>query len=175
MILESMPPANGETGAGTSPVWEGGLDGRGLKAALIVSRFNDFFTRSLLSGAQQTLIQHGLDASHIDVIWVPGAFELPLAAQRCAASGRYDFVVALGCVIRGATPHFDYVCAQASAGLNRVALDTGVPVGFGLLTVDTLEQAMERSGTKAGNKGVEAALAALEMANLLRRLPREEG
>lgn len=171
MTYDSLPAANGDNGAGASPVWEGGLDGRGMKAALVVSRFNDFFTRSLLSGAQQTLVQHGLNAADIDVVWVPGAFELPLAAQRCAKSGRYDFIVALGCVIRGATPHFDYVCAQASAGLNRVALDTGVPVGFGLLTVDTLEQAMERSGTKAGNKGVEAALAALEMANLLRRLP----
>lgn len=156
-------------------VFEGAMDGRGLKAAVIVSRFNELFTEQLLTGAVRTLQRHGVAEGDIDLVWVPGAFELPLAAKVCAESGRYDLVVAVGCVIRGATPHFDYVCSQAASGIGRVALDTGVPVGFGLITADTLEQAAERAGTKAGNKGVEAAEAALEMASLLKQLRSDSG
>lgn len=156
-------------------VFEGTMDGRGLKAAVVVSRFNELFTEQLLAGAVRTLRRYGVAESDIDIVWVPGAFELPLAVKACAESGRYHLVVAVGCVIRGATPHFDYVCAQAASGIGRVALDTGVPVGFGLITADTLEQAAERAGTKAGNKGVEAAEAALEMASLLRQLRSDAG
>lgn len=145
-------------------------DAAALRIAIAVSRFNDLFTRQLLQGALDTLTRHGVKEENIHVAWVPGAFELPLAAKTFAETGQYDAVVALGCVIRGATPHFEYVCSQAAAGLNRAALDTGVPVAFGVITADNLEQATERAGTKMGNKGIEAALAALEMAGLIKQI-----
>jgi 6,7-dimethyl-8-ribityllumazine synthase len=150
--------------------FSGNLVGTGLKIAIVSSRWNDFMGSRLLEGARDALIRHGVAESDIDVALVPGSFELPLAAQKAAQSGRYDAVVCLGVVIRGATPHFDYVAGEAAKGIAQVALQSGVPVGFGVVTADTLEQAIERAGSKAGNKGVEAALAAIEMANLLRQL-----
>jgi 6,7-dimethyl-8-ribityllumazine synthase len=153
-----------------SQVYEGALDARGLRIALVVARFNELFTNKLLAGAVDCLQRHGTDPDAIDIVRVPGSFEVPLAAQVAAASGRYDAVVCLAAVIRGATPHFDHVAAQIAAGTARVGLDTGVPVIFGVLTTDTLEQAVERCGTKSGNKGWDAALAAIEMAQLLRTL-----
>lgn len=138
--------------------------------ALVVARFNELVTERLQAGAIGWLRRHGVEPAQIDTIHVPGAFELPLAAHKAATSGRYAAVVALGALIRGATPHFDYIAAAATQGLARVALETGVPVGYGLLTCDTIEQAIERAGTKAGNKGEEAAAAAFEMAALLQRL-----
>jgi 6,7-dimethyl-8-ribityllumazine synthase len=152
--------------------YEGRLDATGLRIAVVASRFNETITRSLLDGAISGLRRHGADDTGITVAWVPGAFELPLAAQRLAASGEFDAVICLGAVIRGATAHFEYVSGQAAAGAARAALDTGVPVIFGVLTTDTIEQAVERSGTKAGNKGFDAAVAAIEMADLLRQLPK---
>ena len=150
------------------------LTGAGCRFALVVSRFNDTITRALLAGAQDTLVRHQTDPSDITVVWVPGAFELPQVAQRLAASGRFAAILCLGAVIRGATPHFDFICAQAAAGSMHVALHHQLPVAFGVLTCDTLQQALERAGTKAGNKGNEAALAALEMAQLYRMLPAAE-
>jgi len=150
--------------------YEGELTGTGLRFGIVVSRFNEFITTRLLAGATDALRRHGVAEADIDVAWVPGSFEIPLVAQRMAASGRYDAVICLGAVIRGATAHFDYVAGGAATGVARAALDTGVPVIFGILTTDTIEQAMERAGTKAGNKGAEAAMAAIEMANLLREL-----
>jgi len=154
------------------PTYEGRLDATGLRIAVLAARFNETITKSLLEGALSALRRHGLDDGSITVAWVPGAFELPIAAKRLAASGEFDAVVCLGAVIRGATTHYDYVCNQASAGIARVALDTGVPVIFGVLTTETIEQAIERSGTKAGNKGFDSAVAAIEMADLLRQLPK---
>jgi 6,7-dimethyl-8-ribityllumazine synthase len=157
------------------PTYEGRLDAAGLRVAIVASRFNETITRQLLEGALSGLRRCGLDEAGTTVAWVPGAFELPLAAQRLAASGEFDAVIVLGAVIRGATAHFEHVAGQAATGLSRAALDTGVPVVFGLLTTDTIEQAIERSGTKAGNKGFDAALAAIEMADLLRQLPKARG
>jgi 6,7-dimethyl-8-ribityllumazine synthase len=154
------------------PTYEGRLDAKGLRIALLASRFNETITKSLLEGALSALRRHGLDDASITVAWVPGAFELPMAAKRLASSGEFDAVVCLGAVIRGATSHYDYVCSQAAAGIARVALDTGVPVIFGVLTTENIEQAIERSGTKAGNKGFDSAVAAIEMADLLRQLPK---
>jgi 6,7-dimethyl-8-ribityllumazine synthase len=151
--------------------FEGRLDGSGLRVAVVVSRFNEFVTKPLLGGALDTLRRHGTAEGDVDVAWVPGAFEIPLVAARLAASGRYDAVICLGAVIRGATPHFDHVAAQSAAGIARAALETRVPVIYGVLTTDTVEQAIERSGSKAGNKGRDAAAAAIEMATLLRSLP----
>ena len=148
----------------------GDLDAGGLRFGIAASRFNDFIVERLLEAAVGALLESGADASDIDVIRVPGAFEIPLALKQLAASGRYDALLALGCVIRGATPHFDYVAGEASRGVMDVSLMHQLPAGFGVLTVDTIEQAMERAGPEAGNKGVEAALAVIEMANLLRRL-----
>lgn len=148
-------------------VFEGSADGRGLRIAIVVSRFNDFITSRLLEGAQNELRRNGVFEEGVDVAWVPGAVEIPLACKKMAESGRYDAVVALGAVIRGATSHYDYVCGIVSSGVSQVALSSGLPVIFGVLTVDTIEQAIERAGTKAGNKGAEAASAAVEMANLL--------
>jgi len=145
-----------------------------LRVACLVSRFNDFVTLKLLQGAQQAFAECGGDSGRLDVAQVPGAFELPLAAQRLAASGRYDAIVALGAVIRGDTPHFEYVSATASDGLARVALDTGVPVGFGLLTTDDTAQAEARAGGAMGNKGAEAMRSAIEMANLLQSLSKRK-
>jgi 6,7-dimethyl-8-ribityllumazine synthase len=150
--------------------YSGNLVGTGLKIAIVASRWNDFMSSRLLEGARDALVRHGVAEEDVDVALVPGSFELPLAAQRVARSGRYDAVVCLGVVIRGATPHFDYVAGEAAKGIAQVALQSGVPVTFGVVTADTLEQAIERAGSKAGNKGVEAAMAAIEMANLLRQI-----
>jgi 6,7-dimethyl-8-ribityllumazine synthase len=138
--------------------------------ALVAARFNSFIVQSLINGAADALRRHGVPEANIDLIWTPGSFELPLAAQRLAASERYDGIVALGAVIRGGTPHFEYVAGECVKGLASVALEHDIPVGFGVLTVDSIEQAVERAGTKAGNKGAEAALSVLEMVSLLRRL-----
>jgi 6,7-dimethyl-8-ribityllumazine synthase len=148
----------------------GDLVARDLRFAIVASRFNDMIVDSLVRGAVDALLRHGAGEKQIELIRVPGAFDLPFVVRRVAASKRYDAVVALGAVIRGATPHFDYVAGQCAAGLARVAEETGVPVAFGVLTTETIEQAIERAGTKAGNKGADAALCALELANLLRRL-----
>ena len=150
--------------------YQGNLVGTDLKIGIVVARFNEFITSKLLSGAVDILERHGVDTDNIDTAWVPGAFELPLVAKKMAENAKYDAVVVLGTVIRGATPHFDYVCNEAAKGIASTALTTGKPVIFGLLTTETIEQAVERAGTKAGNKGAESALAALEMANLLHQL-----
>ena len=154
---------------------EGDLIHRGGRYAIVVARFNDFITARLLDGALGTLGAHGVDRESIPVVWVPGAFEMPLAAKRLADSGQFDAVIALGCVIRGGTPHFDYVAGEASKGLGRVQLDTGVPIAFGLLTTENIEQAIERAGTKMGNKGGEAAMAAMEMVNAMNALDEHLG
>jgi 6,7-dimethyl-8-ribityllumazine synthase len=151
-------------------VTQGDLLARDLRFALVAARFNDSIVENLVRGAIDALLRHGASEKQIEVIRVPGAFDLPLVVRRAAASRRFDAIVALGAVIRGATPHFDLVAGQCAAGLARVSDETGVPVAFGVLTTDTIEQAVERSGTKAGNKGFDAALAALELANLLRRM-----
>ncbi len=152
--------------------FEGKLNGKGMRFALVVGRFNELISSRLYEGAMDCLRRHDVEEADIDVAWVPGAFEMPLVAQRLAAGG-YDAVICLGAVIRGGTPHFEYVAAEAAKGIANVMLDTGVPVVFGVLTTDTIEQAVERAGTKAGNKGWAAATSALEMANLLRALPGE--
>jgi 6,7-dimethyl-8-ribityllumazine synthase len=146
------------------------LTGRGRRFGIVVSRFNQFIGARLLDGAVDGLLRHEVDRDAIDVAWVPGAFEIPLAASRMARSGNYDAVICLGAVIRGATPHFDYVAAEVSKGIASVGLETGVPVTFGVLTTDTIEQAIERAGAKSGNKGFEAAMTAIEMVSLLREL-----
>ena len=148
----------------------GGLGAKGLRFGITAARFNDFIVDRLLDAAVETLTGNGADAGDIEVIRVPGAFEIPLALEKLAGCKRHDALLALGCVIRGATPHFDYVAAEASRGVVQVSLTHEVPVGFGILTVDTVEQAMERAGGEAGNKGVDAALAVIEMANLLQQL-----
>lgn len=153
-------------------IFEGNLTGTGMRVAIVASRFNDTITQRLVEGATDCLRRHGVDPDAVDLAWAPGAFELPLVAQRLAASGQYDAVITLGAVIRGATGHYDFVAGQCAAGLARAAQETGVPVIFGVLTTDTIEQAVERSGAKAGNKGFEAAAAAIEMANLLSGLPK---
>ena len=152
--------------------FEGNLTGAGLRVALVASRFNEAIVGHLVAGATDGLRRHGVAEDAIDLAWVPGAFELPLVAARLAASGDYDAVITLGAVIRGATSHYDLVAGQAASGVQRAQLDTGVPIVFGVLTTDTIEQAVERSGTKAGNKGFEAAMTAIEMANLLTGLPK---
>ncbi len=151
--------------------FEGHLVGTGLRVGVVVARFNDLISTRLLSGAMDALTRHDVDMSQVDIAWVPGSFEIPFAAKRLAHSGRYDAVVALGAVIRGATPHFDYVAAETAKGIAAAALQSDVPIAFGVLTTDTIEQAIERAGTKAGNKGWEAAVTAIEMANLTRALP----
>ncbi|MBI1879803.1 MAG: 6,7-dimethyl-8-ribityllumazine synthase [Chloroflexi bacterium] len=156
-----------------SKTFSGNLVGTGLKIGLVASRWNDFMGSRLLEGAKDALIQHGVAETNIDVAMVPGSFELPLAAKKMAQSGRYDAIVCLGVIIRGATSHHEYIAAEASKGIAQAAWHSGIPVTFGVLTCDTLEQAIERAGSKAGNKGVEAALAAIEMANLLRQLEME--
>ncbi len=153
---------------------EGLLHGEGLRVAIAASRFNDLVVERLLAGARDGLIRHGVDEASITVAWTPGAVELPLVAQRLAASGEFDAVICLGAVIRGATGHYDHVATQCAAGLSRVALDTGIPVVFGVLTTENTEQALERAGGKAGNKGFEAATTAIEMVDLLRRLPKRD-
>jgi 6,7-dimethyl-8-ribityllumazine synthase len=149
---------------------EGDFNARGLRFGIVASRFNDFIVDRLLDAAVDTLMKHGVAAADIEVVRVPGAFETPLAIKKLAASHRYQALIALGCVIRGATAHFDYVAGEASRGISNVSLAEEIPVGFGILTVDTIEQAIERAGTKAGNKGIDAALAAIQMANVLRQL-----
>jgi 6,7-dimethyl-8-ribityllumazine synthase len=155
--------------------YEGSLRGDGMRVALACSRFNDLITDRLLAGATDGLVRHGVDAESITVVWVPGAFELPLVARRLAGCGDYDAVIALGAVIRGATGHYEHVAGQCAAGIQRAQLDTGVPVIFGVLTTESVEQAIERAGTKSGNKGYEAAEAAIEMVDLLRQLPKSAG
>ncbi len=151
-------------------VFEGKLLARDLKFGIIVSRFNDFIGERLLGGALDALKRSGADEDHIEIFKVPGAFEIPLVAKKAATSGKYDALICLGAVIRGSTPHFDYVAAEVSKGIANVAIDAGVPISFGVLTTDTIEQAIERAGTKAGNKGWDAAVAAIEMANLLKQI-----
>ncbi|SFJ90092.1 6,7-dimethyl-8-ribityllumazine synthase [Thermoflavimicrobium dichotomicum] len=147
-------------------VYEGNLVASGLKFAIVVSRFNDFITTKLLEGAKDALKRHGADEGSVDIAWVPGAFEIPMIADQLAASGKYDAVITLGAVIRGATSHYDYVCNEAAKGIAAASVRHGVPVIFGVITVENIEQAIERAGTKAGNKGWEAAVSAIEMANL---------
>ena len=152
-------------------VIEGDLIDSGGKYVLIVSRFNDFITGRLMEGALDTLRRHGVDTkSRVDVVWAPGAYEVPLLASKIAATGRYDAAIALACVIRGGTPHFDFVANEISKGLANISISSGLPISFGVLTTNTIDQAVERAGTKMGNKGSEAALAALEMVNLLRAI-----
>jgi 6,7-dimethyl-8-ribityllumazine synthase len=150
--------------------FEGHLQAHGLRLGIVIARFNEFISSKLLGGALDALVRHGCTEDDVEVAWVPGAFEIPLVARRMANSGRYDAVICLGCVIRGATPHFDYVAAETSKGIAQVAMQADCPVAFGVLTTDSIEQAIERAGTKAGNKGWDAALAAVEMANLLKGL-----
>ena len=156
-------------------VFDGHLGGAGLRVAVAASRFNHAIVEHLVHGALDGLRRHGVDDDRIDVVWAPGAFELPMVTKRLAESGGYDAVIALGAVIRGATGHYDLVAGQCASGLQRVQHDTDVPVIFGVLTTDTIEQAVERAGTKAGNKGFDAAVAAIETANLLASLPKPEG
>lgn len=153
-----------------SETFQGTLNGAGMRIGIVVGRFNETVTQPLLDGARAGLVRLGVDADAIDVAWTPGCFEIPLVAKRMAAMGRYDAVICLGAVIRGETPHFEYVAGQAAAGIARAGIDTGVPVIFGVLTTETLEQAINRAGAKAGNKGFDAALAAVEMATLVRTL-----
>ena len=150
--------------------YEGVLVGKGLKFAVVTARFNEFFSGKLLGGARDALLRHGVAEADIEVAWVPGSFEIPLVAQKMAASKKYDAVICLGAVVRGDTPHFDYVAAEVSKGVAQASLTTGVPVIFGVITTDNLEQAIERSGTKSGNKGFDAAMAAIEMANLFKTI-----
>lgn len=149
---------------------EGKLIADGIKVGITVGRFNEFISSKLLSGAVDGLVRHGVDENDISVAWVPGAFEIPLIAKKMAESGKYDAVIALGAVIRGSTSHYDYVCNEVSKGIASVSLESGIPVLFGVLTTDNIEQAVERAGTKAGNKGYDCALSAIEMVNLIKQL-----
>ncbi len=151
-------------------IYEGELVGEGLGFGIVVSRFNDFITKKLLEGAIDALKRHGVDEKNIDVAWVPGSFELPLAAKKLAEKGKYDSIICLGAVIRGDTPHFEYIASEVAKGIARVSLETGLPISFGVITADTIEEAIERAGTKRKNKGFEAALSAIEMANLIKKL-----
>jgi 6,7-dimethyl-8-ribityllumazine synthase len=149
-------------------VIEGKLSAKGVKFGLVVSRFNDFINKRLTDGALDALNRHGAEDKNISIIMVPGSFEIPLMAKKLADSGNYDAVICLGAVIRGATPHFEYISAEVTKGIAQVALDTGVPISFGILTTDNIEQAIERAGTKSGNKGWDAAISAIEMVNVLK-------
>ena len=151
-------------------IYEGKLVSEGIKVGVVCARFNDFLVSKLLSGCEDGLLRRGVREEDIEVAWVPGAFEIPLIAKKMAESGKYDAVIALGAVIRGSTSHYDYVCAEVSKGVAQAALGSGVPVMFGILTTDTIEQAIERAGSKAGNKGAECAQGAIEMVNLLRAM-----
>ena len=151
-------------------LYEGKLVAEGIKVGIVCARFNEFIVSKLLGGCEDTLLRHGVQADDIAVVWVPGAFEIPLIASKMAKSGKYDAVIALGAVIRGSTSHYDYVCSEVSKGVASVALNSDIPVMFGVLTTDTIEQAIERAGTKAGNKGSECAQGAIEMVNLIRAL-----
>lgn len=149
---------------------EGQLVAKGKKFGLVAGRFNEFITKKLLEGAIDTLTRHGVKEEEMEVVWVPGSFEIPYAARKMAESGKYDAVICLGAVIRGDTPHFDYIASEVAKGISQTALQTGVPTIFGIITADTLEQAIERAGTKSGNKGRDAALAAIEMVNLFEKM-----
>jgi 6,7-dimethyl-8-ribityllumazine synthase len=151
-------------------IFEGHLHGHGFKVGIVVARFNEFISSKLLSGAMDALVRHGVSEDDISVAWVPGAFEIPLVAKKMAMSRRYDGILCLGCIIRGATPHFEYVAAEASKGVAQVALQSESPVAFGILTTETIEQAIERAGTKAGNKGWDAAISIIEMISLIKKL-----
>jgi len=151
-------------------ILEGELQAKGLKFAIIVSRFNDFITSKLLEGAKDALLRHGAKEEDIDIARVPGSFEIPLIAKKLASKGTYNAIVCLGTVIRGATPHFEYVSAEVSKGIASASMETGVPIAFGVITSDTIEQAVERAGTKSGNKGFDAAITAIEMAQLMKKL-----
>ncbi len=150
--------------------YEGKLVSKGIKVAIVAARFNEFITSKLVSGAMDGLLRHDVAEEDVSLAWVPGAFEIPVIASRLAKSGKYDAVICLGAVIRGSTSHYDYVCSEVSKGIASVSLETGVPVMFGILTTDNIEQAIERAGTKAGNKGYDCALGAIEMVNLLREI-----
>ena len=150
--------------------FEGKLDAKGLKFAIVIARFNEFISGKLLSGCLDGLKRHGADEAKIDLVWAPGSFEIPLLAKKLANSSKYNAVICLGAVIRGATPHFDYVAAEVSKGVAAASMDSGIPVIYGVLTTDNIEQAIERAGTKGGNKGFDAALAAIEMANVISQL-----
>ena len=151
-------------------IYEGHLVGTGLKIGIVVARFNEFITGKLLSGAEDALRRHGVNESDIATAWVPGAYEIPLVAKKMATSGKYDAIITLGTVIRGATPHFDFVCSEVAKGVSAINMEEGIPVIFGVLTTDTIEQAIERAGTKAGNKGWDAGSVAIEMANLMKQI-----
>lgn len=151
-------------------VLEGNLVGNDLKIGIVVGRFNEFITSKLLGGAEDALRRHGVADENMTVVWVPGAFEIPLATKKLADKGEFDAIITLGTVIRGSTPHFDYVCSEAAKGISKVGMDYNIPVIFGVLTTDTIEQAIERAGTKAGNKGYDAAVSAIEMGNLYKNL-----
>ena len=153
-----------------SKSFEGSLLGEGLKLGVVVSRFNDFITKRLLEGAQDALLRHGVNAEDVDIAWVPGSLEVPLVAKKLAQTKKYDAIICLAAVIRGGTPHFEYVASQITRGISKVGLDTGLPVIYGVITADTLEEAIERAGTKMGNKGFQAAVTAIEVANLLKNL-----
>lgn len=150
--------------------YSGNLIATGQRFAIVISRFNEFITGKLLGACIDTLKRHGADEESIEIMWCPGAYEIPFVAKQAAFSGRYDAVICLGCVIRGATPHFDYVAGEAAKGIGQVGLESSVPTIFGVLTTDTIEQAVERAGTKAGNKGADAAVSAIEMVNLLKAI-----
>ena len=150
--------------------FEGMLTGKGLKFGIVVSRFNEFLTSKLLEGAQDALIRHGANEDDIEIAWTPGAFEIPLVAQKLAQTKKYDAVICLGAVVRGGTPHFEYIAAEVTKGIAKVGMDSGIPVIYGVITADNLEQAIERAGTKAGNKGFDAAVSAIETANLLKNI-----
>ncbi len=152
-------------------IYEGNISGRNLKFAIVVARFNEFITSKLLDGAIDALKRHETPEENISVAWVPGAFEIPLVAKKLAASEKFDAIICLGCVIRGSTTHYDYVCNEVSKGVAAVGLQSGIPTIFGVVTTENIQQAIERSGTKAGNKGFDAAISAMEMANLLKNLP----
>lgn len=151
-------------------VLEGKLTAKGIKVAIVAARFNEFITSKLLSGALDCLKRHEAADEDITVVWVPGAFEVPVAAKKLAAAKKYDAIICLGAVIRGATPHFDYICAEASKGIAAVSMEYGLPVAFGILTTENIQQAIERAGTKAGNKGEDCALTAIEMVNLFKQI-----
>lgn len=150
--------------------FEGALIGKGLKIGIVVSRFNEFITNKLLEGAKDALVRHGVETDDIDTAWVPGAFEVPLIAQKLAGSKKYDAIICLSAVVRGGTPHFEYVASEVSKGIARVGLESGLPVAYGVITAENLEQAIERAGTKAGNRGFDAAVNAIEMANLIKQI-----
>ena len=151
-------------------IYEGKLVSENIKIGIVAARFNEFIVSKLIGGCEDTLLRHGVRPEDISLVWVPGAFEIPLVAAKLAKSGKYDAVIALGAVIRGSTSHYDYVCAEVSKGIAAVSLESGVPVMFGVLTTDTIEQAIERAGTKAGNKGADCAQGAIEMVDLIRAL-----